>query len=187
MKLWAKVLVGFISFSGFFVVCALFYSFYSSSGIEEMKFRTQAKIQMREAKAVLSGIVQRQTLFRARHGSYVSDLKLLGYQPKLPLVYKFGFAEAYDPPGLRNRFLNEDYDPKRKDSDILFKGQYQGSANYPEVSVADMALYFCPRCHIDNDSYVAIAFANLDEDEAWDVWIVDEARNFTHISNDLEL
>ena len=187
MKLWAKILVGFISFSGFVILCVVFYGFYSSSAVEVMKSRTQARIQMREAKAILSGINQVQTLFRARHGSYTSDLKLLGYQPSLPLAYKFGFVEAYDSTALRKRMNEMDYDPNRKDSDVLWSDRYVESADHREVSVKDMAEFFCPRCHVDSNSYMAIAFANLDEDEAWDVWTIDEGGNLRHVMNDLEV
>jgi hypothetical protein len=186
MKLWAKVLVGVVAFSGFIILCLVFYGFYSSSSIEEMKSRTLIKSKMRDAKVILKNIVQMQTLFRARNGSYTSDLKLLGVKPKVPLVYKFGFAAPYDSANLRERFQDVDYDPSRKDSDQLFSKDYIDSSDFSHIKIADMAQFYCPRCHVDKDSFLAIAFANLDDDDTWDVWTVDEAGNLTHVISDLE-
>ena len=79
-----------------------------------------------------------------------------------------------------------------------FKGEYACDLAAIGFSTEDRTLYktslnkgnpvvaqHCPDCGCDGKSYKVFAFANLDEDGDFDIWVMDQDRKIAHVFNDL--
>ena len=190
MKPWAKILVGFLTAFCLVVIGAFGYIFFLQMSQHADALGTyRARALQQEAKVNLKTLYSSQNTFRATYGTYTSDLSILGMGVTNRDSYKFGFPKAFksnlNHPNLKklNALL--------KDSDALDKimrapeepRKYEA---FKHITVEQMANYFCKNCHVKKDSFKAIAFGNLDDDDTWDVWTIDETGGLIHLSDDLK-
>ena len=191
MKLWAKVLVGFLSFIAVSFVAVVFYQltryFYDIEGPAKAKMHITEQLRIQEdAQLALKTLYTNLNAFKSANGFYTTDLVAIGMQSISPNRYKFGFPTSFESTSTtRDIHL----DPSRKDSESLFAAEdlielFPKYVEYRDFKIDHMANYFCPNCHLDNDSFKAIAFANIDDDDTWDVWTIDETGGLSCVSND---
>lgn len=156
---------------------------------QNMPLRQRHMIQS-VASADLQLVLEAQREFHEKYGFYTTDLKALEIAPKT-VLYKFGFLDASESFDLSGDFA---LDPSRKDLDALTQSdpnlkkriKYSPVTKLAEIDFAQLRA-FCSNCTASKDTFKAIAAANLDEDDALDVWTINEKGEIEHLQDDFKV
>lgn len=148
-----------------------------------------AEIQ-RLARVDLIFIAQAEHKFRQHFGTYTTDLNALGIAPK-KVLFKFGFVKAAQGlPTLESAPFK--HNPELKDLDALkaaLPALNMELSPLTKLSEIDLSALeqLCADCTATQESFRAIAAANLDDDAELDVWTINEKGEVKHLANDLQV
>lgn len=125
-------------------------------------------------------LARQETEFKARTGSFTTDLNALGIVPKT-VLYKFGFARA-------SAFGER---PEVKDLDALkaavpaLNMKFSPVTQLESIDFPAAVAKHCAECTATETSFKAMAVGNLDADAVLDVWTLDEKGEVLHLVDDL--
>jgi hypothetical protein len=151
--------------------------------IHRYMHRRHMQAIQRAAEVDLHYLQSRETDFYKQHGSYTTDLKILGIAPKTAL-YKFGFVRAGS-----DKAGDQQVDAKRKDLDALKASdpniaiEYSPATHLEDIDFQKLAS-FCTDCTATVVGFKAIAAAQFD-DSSIDVWTIDQDGRLVHVVNAL--
>lgn len=134
-------------------------------------------------------LLRHQNEFKARTGTYTTDLNALGIAPKM-VLYKFGFTSpsSVSPNVAEPGFVHR---PELMDLDALKAAipaldmKYSPVTKLETIDFAAAAARLCPDCTASESAFKAVALANLDADDDLDVWVIDQGGETRHVSDDL--
>jgi type IV pilus assembly protein PilA len=140
----------------------------------------QAKSKQAEVKSNLGGLYTGLQTFRFEFGSYTTDLQLLGWAPAWRPRYNYGFqTDNPDPSGtlvvLAGVTSNRNStDQLPVDSSLMVKSD--GStfdSTYLPASTANIA------------TFTIGAVGNVDNDATNDLWMMNQSRDLTNLTDDV--
>lgn len=147
-----------------------------------------ARISM---KATLNSIYIAEKAYFAEYARYSTDLLHLGWTPEgNPLVMKAGFLRPFQPANLA-----PEEDSRRLNTDIFLNDRnaldqsgkrYEYDTQAKSVELNSLTKYCQAGCTASADSFELIAASNLDDDPTLDIWVINERKILTQISDDLK-
>lgn len=143
----------------------------------------QLKAKQSEAKANLGGLYTTMKTFQAEWNQYYGDFRALGYAVSGTYNYNIGFTANAKGPATHPELIH------RGTGTVISTVQYCKLAN--SGCKASAAVANIPASAIKNAGAVQTfkggAGSNIDADVTLDQWNIDELKQLTHITNDINL
>lgn len=140
-------------------------------------------------KSNLMGLYAAEMSWREEMGRFTTDIKFVGFNVDSHVVAaKFGFLNQFDPEsvmeGEHPNLMNTDELVAR---DVTSDGkEYDYAASAEDVDLNSIKNYCQEGCTATENTFEIIAAANLDDDNTYDVWVINDRKELRHVVDDLK-